>query len=118
MERNLDFPNSSSPVFKVSGETKSMLFWSDYEDPQLANKLYEKYGDEMSADYMQMGHHGNNGFDPLFYLNLQPTAVYADAPYFLYTGAEYRCAETLKYLSEHGVKCYTFSSTPNRVYLD
>lgn len=118
VERNLDFPNSSSPVFKVSGETKSMLFWSDYEDPQLANKLYEKYGDEMSADYMQMGHHGNNGFDPLFYLNLHPTAVYADAPYFLYTGAEYRCAETLKYLSEHGVKCYTFSSTPNRVYLD
>lgn len=35
----------------------------DYEDPQLADKLYEKYGEEMSADYMQLGHHGNNGLE-------------------------------------------------------
>lgn len=118
VERNLDFPNSSSLVFKISGETKSMLFWADYEDPQLADKLYEKYGKEMAADYMQLGHHGNNGFETSFYLKFHPAAVYADAPYFLYTGEQYRCADTLEYLSEHGVKCYTFSSAPNRVYLD
>ena len=118
VERNLDLPNSSSLVFKISGETKSMLFWADYEDPQLADKLYEKYGEEMTADYMQLGHHGNNGFETSFYLKFHPAAVYADAPYFLYTGDQYRCADTLKYLSEHGVKCYTFSSAPNRVYLD
>lgn len=117
VERNLDLPNSSSLVFKISGQKQSMLFFADFEDAQLAAKLYEKYGHELDATYIQLGHHGNNALDPSYYLNLHPSAVYADAPYFLYTGEQYKCKNTLEYLKDHDVACYTFHGAPHRVYV-
>lgn len=117
VERNLDLPNSSSLVFKISGEKQSMLFFADFEDAELADKLYEKYGHELDATYIQLGHHGNNALAPSYYLNLHPSAVYADAPYFLYTGEQYKCKNTLEYLKDHDVACYTFHGAPHRVYV-
>ena len=52
-----------------------------------------------------------------YYLNLHPSAVYADAPYFLYTGEQYKCKNTLAYLKDHDVACYTFHGAPHRVYV-
>lgn len=49
IERNLDLPNSSSLIFKISGKKQSMLFFADFEDAELADKLYEKYGHELDA---------------------------------------------------------------------
>lgn len=117
VERNLDLPNSSSLVFKISGEKQSMLFFADFEDAELADKLYEKYGHELDATYIQSGHHGNNVLAPSYYLNLHPSAVYVDAPYFLYTGEQYKCKNTLEYLKDHDVACYTFHGAPHRVYV-
>ena len=117
VERNLDLPNSSSLVFKISGKKQSMLFFADFEDAELADKLYEKYGHELDATYIQLGHHGNNALAPSYYLNLHPSAVYADAPYFLYTGEQYKCKNTLEYLMDHDVACYTFHGAPHRVYV-
>ena len=117
VERNLDLPNSSSLVFKISGEKQSMLFFADFEDAELADKLYEKYGHELDATYIQLGHHGNNALAPSYYLNLHPSAVYVDAPYFLYTGAQYKCKNTLEYLKDHDVACYTFHGAPHLVYV-
>ena len=57
-------------------------FFGDFEDAELADKLYEKYGHELDATYIQLGHHGNNVLAPSYYLNLHPSAVYVDAPYF------------------------------------
>lgn len=59
-----------------------MLFFADFEDAELADKLYEKYGHELDATYIQLGYHGNNALAPSYYLNLHPSAVYVDAPYF------------------------------------
>lgn len=117
IERNLDLPNSSSLIFKISGKKQSMLFFADFEDAELADKLYEKYGHELDATYIQLGHHGNNALAPSYYLNLHPSAVYADAPYFLYTGEQYKCKNTLAYLKDHDVACYTFHGAPHRVYV-
>ena len=49
IERDLDLPNSSSLIFKISGKKQSMLFFADFEDAELADKLYEKYGHELDA---------------------------------------------------------------------
>ncbi len=117
VERNLDLPNSSSLVCKISGQKQSMLFFADFEDAELADKLYEKYGHALDATYIQLGHHGNNALAPSYYLNLHPSAVYADAPYFLYTGEQYKCKNTLAYLKDHDVACYTFHGAPHRVYV-
>lgn len=94
-----------------------MLFFADFEDADLADELYTKYGYELDSTYIQLGHHGNNALDSSFYLNLHPSAVFADAPYFLYSSDQYNCRKTLAYLKQHDIKCFTFQGAPHRIYL-
>ena len=53
VEHNLDLPNSNSLVFRITGNEQSMLFFADFEDADLADELYTKYGHELDSNYIQ-----------------------------------------------------------------
>lgn len=55
-----DLHNDGSMMFKVYGEKESMLFCADVGE-RMSEWIMEHYGEELSSDYLQMGHHGNGG---------------------------------------------------------
>lgn len=57
-------------MFKVYGEKESMLFCADVGE-RMSEWIMEHYGEELSSDYLQMGHHGNGGLSEEFYRMVQ-----------------------------------------------
>lgn len=119
-----DLCNGGSLMFKVYGKKQSMLFCSDV-GAGLSNYLLKKYGKELKADYLQMGHHGNGGLKKSFYKKVKPKKAYFDAPNWLmnnknqYTGenADYKTKNTIQWMKEIGAKIYSFKTSPNKIIL-
>lgn len=119
-----DLANGGSLMFKVSGAKQSMLFCSDVGSG-LSDYLLKKYKNELKADYLQVGHHGNGGLKKSFYKIVNPKASYFDAPNWLmdnknqYTGdmANFKTKKTIKWMKAIGSKIYSFRTSPNKIKL-
>ncbi len=70
-----DIGNDASLVFKVSRKEgpKTMLFTGDCHSAVVSEYLIKEYGERLKADYVQMGHHGNNTLPQKFYEYVNPS---------------------------------------------
>lgn len=87
-----DWCNDCSLVIKVSGEKESMLFLGDLSRGgiPLGEYILETFGvDEVKADYVQGGHHGNWGMPISFYEKIKPKEFFFNAPEWIMTGEDY-----------------------------
>lgn len=108
-----DIPNNASLLFKVTGAEDSILFCGDCYVAKLGDDLIERWGDELKAEYVQTGHHGNNSFPSSFYDVVSPKTALFDAPEWLMVGEEYTAKDLKEYFSGQGVQVYDLTTAPN-----
>lgn len=113
-----DLHNDGSLMFMVYGETEKMLFCSDI-GKRMSDYLLESYGEELKADYLQMGHHGNGGLKADFYQMVNPKVALFDAPAWLFdnTDGTYTSAENREIITELGASVYSFDGAPHSFQL-
>lgn len=110
----VDPANNGSMMFKLSGQDKSMLFCADVTG-SLYNKITDKYGDELKADYLQVSHHGIGGTMPAdFDLLVDPEVAFMDLPGWVNIGDEVSGSIREK-LIENGTTVYNFDDDPRSV---
>lgn len=110
-----DVPNNVSLVFKLETPNRSALICGDAHSRYLADYLVKTYGDELNADILQCGHHGNNSMpeDTGFYETVSPEVAVFDGPDWLMTGAEYTAGALAAYLQQEDVRIVWFKTAPN-----
>lgn len=114
-ELSTDWPNDSSLVFKVSAQQESVLFLGDLSRKAvpLGQYILDTYGaDQVRADYIQAGHHGNWGQPISFYEQLMPKVLFLDGPGWLMTGEEYDAKDLKAWCAEQGITTYDFRDAP------
>lgn len=109
-QKENDVPNLASLVFKLSAEEHSVLFCGDCHGKAMARLLLDQYGSQMQADYVQVGHHGNNSFPESFYSRIQPEVAMFDAPAWLMEGDKYTAAELKNYFCEQGITTLDYTT--------
>ncbi len=114
---SLDLANQGSLMFRVKGETESMLFCSDVYGKILCDKIIAEHGEKLKSDYLQMGHHGNNSVTHDFITLVGPGEVFFDAPKWLVDGENYDTKENLEFVTQQGMKAYTYADTPNEIVI-
>jgi len=94
------------------------LFCSDIGS-NVSDYLYEKYGESLSSDYIQMGHHGYGGLKDNFYQAVKPKVAFFDAPDWLMldTTGKYDNPENAKLMKDMGCEILSFNSAPNKIVL-
>ncbi len=110
-----DVPNNDSLVFKLETEDRSILICADAHSEYLAKYLVETYGENLKADILQCGHHGNNSMPQTtgFYEMVAPEIAIFDAPEWLMTGAQYSAGALADYLQKLGSRVVWFNTAPN-----
>lgn len=112
-----DLPNQGSLVFKIYGESESMLFCSDIHGEAICDKVADEYEDKLESTYLQMGHHGNNSVTKEFISLVNPKAAFFDAPQWLVEGEDYDTQENIDYVLSTGAEVYTYATAPNCIKL-
>jgi beta-lactamase superfamily II metal-dependent hydrolase len=111
-----DYQNNASLMFIIESTSSRMLFASDIKY-DMDEYLLSAYGDEISCDYVQAGHHGNWSLSDEFYAKTGASVFFIDAPASI-TDNESFPASTLKAsLISQGKTVYDFESAPNSVTL-
>lgn len=110
-----DIPNNCSLVFKMETKDRSILMCSDCHSEYMANYFVDTYGNELKADILQCGHHGNNSMptDTGFYELVSPEIAIFDMPDDMLTSAQYTAGELAAYLQELGARIVWYKSAPN-----
>ena len=103
--------NDGSLMFRAEGKKESMLFCADVQS-EMEQYIIPAHREELKADYVQCGHHGNWGLTLDFYDLVEAETAFIDAPasiiddeesrydgyllrdYFLGKGAELKRPET------------------------
>lgn len=113
-----DYLNDGSMMFKVTGETESMLFCADV-GVGISDYLLNLWGDKLQADYLQPGHHGYGGLKDDFYQRVKPRIAFFDAPdwMMLDTTGKYDNPEHARLMESMGCEVKSFRSAPNSVIL-
>lgn len=113
-----DLHNDGSMMFKVYGEKESMLFCADVGN-RMSEWIIEHYAEELSSDYLQMGHHGNGGLSEEFYRMVHPKAAFFDAPAWLFDSTEekYTSQKNREIMEDMGAVIYSFEGAPHSVQL-
>lgn len=95
-----------------------MLFCADVYDSTFCTKMIEQFGEELQADYIQMGHHGNHSVTKEFVLIVQPKIAFFDAPDWLVNGENYDTQKNIEMLEEMNASVYTYMDAPNSVMIE
>ena len=115
-----DYLNDGSMMFKVTGNEESFLFCADV-GICMSDYLLQKYSAEkLSADYIQMGHHGFGGLSDSFYETVQPGIAFFDAPDWLMydeTG-KYDTPQNIALMKNIGSEIVSFNSSPNTIKIE
>ena len=115
-----DLLNDGSMMFKVTAEEETMLFCADVGINMTDHILNSVGGEQLKADYMQIGHHGNGGLADYFYRYVNPKATFFDAPNWLMEDPEDRFTtpEHKQLMLDMGSEVYSFSTAPNQFMLE
>lgn len=110
--------NNCCLVFKVMGNENSMLFCAD-AGIDLDQFLRNTWGDELKADYIQMGHHGNGGLSEETYRLVHPEVAFFDAhdALFFDTTGKYTTPENRRIMESMECTIYRMGDAPHRVNL-
>lgn len=114
-----DIGNDSGLMFRVTNSQETMLFCSDV-GIRMSDRLIGLYGEGLSCDYIQMGHHGNGGLSEAFYRLTSPKAAFFDAPDWLMypeEGAGYTTPANRALMESLGARIYSYRTAPNRIEL-
>ncbi len=118
-ELSTDWPNDSSIVFKISAGEDSVLFLGDLSagGVKLGQYILDTYGaEEVSADYVQAGHHGNWGQPVSFYEQLKPKVIFQDGPEWLF-GDGYDAKDLKSWCEENGIQAFDYRNAPHSFVL-
>lgn len=110
--------NKGSIMFQVYGREDNMLFCADTE-AEVEKQIIDTHKDELAADYLQAGHHGNWGLTTDFYQYVNPKIVFFDSTDALLEPGElgYDAGDLKKYFEEQGAEVHNFSTAPNVIVL-
>lgn len=108
----LDVANYASLVIKITGEEDSVLFCGDVQGP-LWSILATMYGDRLEAEYVQPGHHGNNGVPPEEWAVVNADVMLFDAPEWLANSDDHTAKALIEWCHENGIETYEFATAPN-----
>ena len=117
VENTKDIGNDGGLMFKVTGKQASMLFCADVHSDTMADMLLDRYGDELIADYVQLGHHGNNSFPTYLYDVVDAGVAVFDTPESIMNGEQYTCQELKAYLVKKGTETREYSQGAGVLYL-
>lgn len=81
--RNSNVVNNSCSVIRMEVEGQTVLFLGDAGVEQ-GKVLLEKYGVDLSSDFVQMAHHGQNGVTKEVYEAIKPKVCLWPTPLWLY----------------------------------
>lgn len=112
-----DAANDGSLMFELSGKEESILFCGDV-GKSMSDTLISQWDEELKADYIQMGHHGNGGLSETFYRMVQPKAAFFDTPDWLMypeEGSSYTTPINREIMESMGCKIYSYDTAPNIV---
>ena len=117
-QNSRDYLNDGSMMFKVTGETQSMLFCADV-GVAVSDYLLNRWGEKLQADYLQMGHHGYGGLNDNFYQMVSPDVAFFDAPDWLMldTTGKYDNPEHVRLMEGIGSEIRSFHRAPNSIIL-
>jgi hypothetical protein len=105
-EKSTDICNDCSLVFRIQAAKNTMLFLGDLSrmGVELGQYIIDSNGVEnVRADYVQAGHHGNWGQPIGFYEQIMPHEMFLDGPEWLMTGEEYDACDLLSWCDEHNI---------------
>lgn len=107
--RSKDYLNDGSMMFEVCGEEESFLFCADV-GVAMSDYLLSAWGEELSADYLQMGHHGYGGLKDDFYQKVSPRISFFDAPAYMMqdTTGQYDNPEHVRLMEAMGSEIVSF----------
>ncbi len=111
--------NNGSLMFMLSGSEEKMLFCSDVQS-EMEPFILGKHQEELKADYVQLGHHGNWGLTKEFYAVVgAEKGAFADAPARILddTTGKYDGPVLKEWLLEQGIPYYRFTTAPNTIVL-
>lgn len=110
-ELSTDWCNDCSLVIRIQAEKESILFLGDLSRAgvPLAEYILEEFGAEnVRADYVQGGHHGNWGLPVSWYGKIMPKVFLFNAPEWLMTGEAYDAKDTEAWCKEHGIETHDY----------
>lgn len=108
-----DIPNNCSLVFKIEGQEDSIIFLGDAYNNELFDYMYNIYGKEMEAEYVQAPHHGNSVLTLDKYSLLKPKEIFLDGPEWLMVGKDYQAKDLLLWCEKNDVKTHDYRQAPN-----
>ena len=104
-----DVGNNGGMMIKISGQEDSILMCMDCHTDALADEMIRMYGDEMKAEYVQCGHHGNNSFSTYVYDYIDPKVAFFDLPEHIMISDGYTAKALNEYFELKGVKTFDFT---------
>lgn len=109
--------NNGSLMFRLDAPQRSMLFCADVQ-AEREPYILAGHRQELAADYVQCGHHGNWGLSEAFYDLVRPEEAFLDGPEYLFEESDLYDGYQLKeYFKEKGVICHSFADAPSSVVL-
>ena len=113
-----DIANLGSLIFKVTAGNSSILFTSDvHNNRDIYGDLVVKYGKKLQADYLQMGHHGNNSCPKEFVEVVKPYEAFMDCPEGFFESGDYDSAANREMLQDLGIEVHSYGTAPNEIYM-
>lgn len=118
-ELSTDWPNDSSLVMKFNFTEDTLLILGDLARGAipLGEYLVDTYGDELHADYVQAGHHGNWGQPISFYEAIMPKVLFQDCPEWVMVGEDYDAKDLKAWCDENGIETHDYRDAPTSFIL-
>lgn len=111
-----DYQNNASLLLRADSAHSSMLFCSDIKY-DMDGVLLSEYGDAVSCDYVQTGHHGNWSFSEEFYRATDASVFFFDAPSEITDNPDFPACALKEHFQAEGKAVFTFDTAPNSVTL-
>lgn len=113
-----DGSNYGSLMFKISGQTDSILFLGDAYG-QMHNELINQYGNSaLTASYIEVANLSSSSMDVQSINELNPQAVFIDAPLYMIRDSGYVAGDIFRWCNENGIIVYNQCEAPTIVSLD
>ena len=109
--------NDGGIVFKLSGQEDSMIFLADV-GALLSDYIISGHGENLKADYVQMGHHGYGGSSEKLLSLIQPSVAFFDCPQTIVENPDYHVDEKMELMQTLGAKMYFYKDAPASVKIE
>lgn len=120
-EETSNLLNNGSIIFKLYGNEESILFCGDAQSDLISEYLLDSYSDKLKSDYLQVAHHGNNGFSDEFYETVNPKVAFFPSSTVIMENVNNVSWYSTEYLSEllgnMGATIYTFKDSPAEIVM-